>query len=174
MPSSIAQVLGVKEATGEPLLNTLSTHLKDKRLLLILDNFEHVMEAARNLSSLLKSAQGLKALVTSRAGLRLSGEREYPVLPLPVPDPKHLPSVEKLAQNQSVALFLERAQAVKPSFDLDGDNAEAIARICARLDGLPLAIELAAARVRALPPHSIPGSPRQPPETPNWRSARPP
>ena len=124
-------------------------------MLLVLDNFEQVIDAAPQVSDLLSAAPRLKVLVTSREVLRLSGETDYPVPPLSLPDPKRLPSLEQLAQYEAVALFIERAVAVKPGFTITNENAPAVAEICHRLDGLPLAIELAAARVRVLPPQRM-------------------
>ena len=124
-------------------------------MLLVLDNFEQVIEAAPPISELLTAAPRLKVLVTSREVLRLSGETEYPVPPLSVPDPKRLPPLDQFAQYEAVAMFVERAQAVKPAFAATEENTAAIAEICHRLDGLPLAIELAAARARVLPPQRM-------------------
>ncbi|MDF3043223.1 MAG: hypothetical protein K0Q71_5929 [Thermomicrobiales bacterium] len=154
VPSAIAGVLGVREA-GSGLTERLGSVLRGKRLLLVLDNFERVIDAAQTVSDLLACAHGLKVLVTSRTSLHISGEREYPLLPLSVPEPTRLPSIEQLSQYEAVRLFVERAQAVKPDFTLTSANASAVAEICHRLDGLPLAIELAAAYVRLLPPHAL-------------------
>jgi predicted ATPase/class 3 adenylate cyclase len=152
--STIAGALHVHEAGGRPLKDLLVDHLRDKRMLLIFDNFEHLLDAATVVSDLL-AAPKLTVLVTSRAILHLKAEREYPVSPLAVPDPNHLPSLHALEEFDSVQLFVERARAVKPGFELTEENAEAIARICHRLDGLPLALELAAARVRLFPPAAL-------------------
>jgi len=122
----------------------------DRRLLLLLDNFEHVVAGAPLLLDLLRGCRNLTMLVTSRAALRLSGEQEFPVTPLPLPDVEHLPPAGELMQNPSVALFVDRAARVRPDFALADDNAAVIAALCARLDGLPLAIELAAARLKVL------------------------
>jgi predicted ATPase len=121
----------------------------------VLDNFEQVIDAAPLVTDLLTAAPRLKVLVTSREVLRLSGETDYPVPPLSLPDPKRLPPLERFTQYEAVALFIERAEAVKPAFTVTDENALAVAEICCRLDGLPLAIELAAARVRALPPQRM-------------------
>jgi predicted ATPase/class 3 adenylate cyclase/DNA-binding CsgD family transcriptional regulator len=153
--SSIAQVLGVKEAGGQMLRETLQTYLRDKQLLLLLDNFEQVLDAAPLLASLLTAAPYLNLLVTSRAALHLSGEHEFAVPPLALPEPRYLPPAEMLSQYAAVALFIERAQAVKPDFVITNDNAPAVAEICSRLDGLPLAIELAAARSKLLSPPAL-------------------
>src|SRR5437763_17100 len=150
--ATIAQALGIKEVGERPLPDLLQAALRDQRLLL-LDNFEQVVAAAAGLADLLASCPGLKMLVTSRAVLHLHGEYEFPVPPLALPDLTTLP--QSLSQNAAVALFLERARAVKPDFELTPANTRAIAEICVRLDGLPLAIELAAARVKLLPPQAL-------------------
>jgi predicted ATPase/class 3 adenylate cyclase len=149
--------LGVSERPGEPLEETLKTVLREKEMLLVLDNFEQVIDAAPLVSTLLKAAPRLKVLVTSRVALRVYGEKEYAVPPLRLPDTRlgHMPDLAGLTQYEAVRLFIERAQDVKPDFQVTNDNAPAVAEICARLDGLPLAIELAAARVKMLPPHSL-------------------
>jgi predicted ATPase/DNA-binding winged helix-turn-helix (wHTH) protein len=152
---TIAQTFAVREAAGRPLQEQLTDYLREKQLLLVLDNFEQVVDAASRVSDLLTAAPRLKVLVTSREVLRLSGETDYPVPPLSLPDPKRLPPLERLAQYEAVALFIERAVAVKPAFTVTNKNAPAVAEICHRLDGLPLAIELAAARVRVLPPQRM-------------------
>jgi predicted ATPase/class 3 adenylate cyclase len=152
---TVAQTLGLKEQGSQPIAETLREHLRDRRLLLVLDNFEQVVRAAPEVSALLETAPQLKILVTSRVALHLRGEREQPLAPLPLPDPSHLPPPERLSQYAAVALFVERAQAARPDFAVTATNAPAIAEICARLDGLPLAIELAAARVRLLPPEAL-------------------
>ncbi|HLL51332.1 MAG TPA: NB-ARC domain-containing protein, partial [Thermomicrobiales bacterium] len=154
VPSAIAGVLGVREA-GSGLIDRLGSVLSGKRLLLVLDNFERVVDAAQTVSDLLARARELKVLVTSRSPLHIYAEREYPLLPLSVPEPTRLPSIDQLSQYEAVRLFVERAQAVKPDFTLTSANASAVAEICHRLDGLPLAIELAAAYVRMLPPHAL-------------------
>jgi predicted ATPase/class 3 adenylate cyclase len=153
--SAIAQTLGVREAGGQPLVETVRAFLREKSLLLVVDNFEQVVAAAPLVADLLATAPRLKVLVTSRGVLRLQGEQEFPVPPLALPDPQRLPPLEGLSQYGAVALFLQRARAVKPEFDLTPENALVVAEICHRLDGLPLAIELAAARIRLLPPQAI-------------------
>src|SRR5262249_30269765 len=135
--STIAQTLGIKEGSGLALVERLKEYLRSRQLLLLLDNFEQVVVVAPLITELMGAAQ-LKVLVTSRATLRLSGEREFPVLPLAVPDRAHLASLERLAQYAAIAMFVERAQAVKPDFRLTTANVPAVAEICARLDGLPL------------------------------------
>ncbi len=152
---AIAQALGIKEAGEQPLPELLQASLRDKRLLLLLDNFEQVVEAAAWLSDLLASCPHLKMLVTSRAVLHIHGEHEFPVPPLALPDLTDLPESEPLTQYAAVTLFLERAQAARPDFELTPTNTRAIAEICVRLDGLPLAIELAAARIKLLPPQAL-------------------
>ena len=152
---TIANAFDVREAAGRPLQEQLQDYLREKEMLLVLDNFEQVIDAAPRVSDLLTAAPRLKVLVTSREVLRLSGETEYPVPPLSLPDPKRLPPLAQLAQYEAVALFIERAVAAKAAFAVTNENASAVAEICRRLDGLPLAIELAAARVRVLPPQRM-------------------
>ena len=152
---AIAQTLAVRELAGQPLEETLSGYLRERRLLLLLDNFEQLLAGAPSLARLLAAASYLKLLVTSRAPLRLAAEQEYAVQPLELPDPEHQPEVAELSQYDAVALFVERARAVVPEFEVTNQNARAVAEICGRLDGLPLAIELAAARVRALTPQAL-------------------
>jgi predicted ATPase/class 3 adenylate cyclase/Tfp pilus assembly protein PilF len=180
VPSTIAETLGIKQAPGGPVIETLKGYLKDKHMLLVLDNFEQVIPAAPQVSALLKAAPQLKVLATSRTVLRVYGEREYPVPLLTMPDPRRLKALrqtgplaeeqagpmaepapaeeeelDRFTQFEAVRLFIERAQAVKADFEVTSDNAPAIAEICVRLDGLPLAIELAAARIRMLPPQAL-------------------
>jgi predicted ATPase/DNA-binding SARP family transcriptional activator len=151
---TIAQALGLADAAGA-LSELLGRRSRGQQLLLVLDNFEHLDEAAPDLSVLLADAPGLTLLVTSRSPLRLQGEHEYAVPPLVLPDPARLPEADVLAHYDSVALFVERARAVKSDFELTDANAAAVAELCIRLDGLPLAIELAAARVKLLPPQAL-------------------
>lgn len=155
VPPVIAQSLGITEAPGRAIIDRVKDDLSKKTILLVLDNFEQVIEAAALVAELLVASTGLKIIVTSRESLRVSGEREYPVLPLALPDLTQTPSQETLSQYASVELFFQRARAVKPDFEITGDNAPAVAEICSRLDGLPLAIELAAARIKLLPPHAM-------------------
>ncbi|HSL47111.1 MAG TPA: adenylate/guanylate cyclase domain-containing protein [Anaerolineales bacterium] len=155
LAATIAHVLGVQEIPGRKSIDVLKDYLRDKELLLVLDNFEQVIEAATLVKELLVAARHLKVLVTSRTPLRVAGEQEYRVPLLPLPDEEMSMSPEQLAQLGSVRLFVERAQSVKGDFALTEDNAPAIAETCQRLDGLPLAIELAAARVRVLPPQKM-------------------
>jgi predicted ATPase/class 3 adenylate cyclase len=177
--ATIAQSLGLREASGQPLLETLKAYLREKRMLLLLDNFEQVVEAAPQIAALLAACPVLKLLVTSRELLHLSGEHDFavPSLALP-PRPKdeggrmkdeaktehhagtasdHPSSFipHPLAQYEAVRLFIARAQIVKPDFSVTNANAPAVAEICHRLDGLPLAIELAAARIRLFPPEAL-------------------
>ena len=146
--SAIAAPLGVSEAADWPLEEGLKEYLREKKLLLVLDNFEQVLEGAQLVAQLLAACPGLKILATSRIPLGLYGEREYLVPPLSLPDLERLPSLEHLTQYEAVRLFIERAQDARPEFSVTNENAPAVAEICARLDGLPLAIELAAARVK--------------------------
>jgi predicted ATPase/DNA-binding CsgD family transcriptional regulator len=156
VPSEIARALGVRESLGGPtVLDTLKVALHDKDVLLVLDNFEQVVDAAPQVADLLAACPRLKVLSTSRATLRLRWEHEVAVPPLGVPEPHTCLSIEDLRSIPSVALFVERARAVMPDFRLIDENAEAVAEICRRLDGLPLAIELAAARVKLFSPAAI-------------------
>ena len=154
----IAEAFGVDAPAGvegaRALAEELSRLLQGEALLL-LDSVEHVTDAAPALGALLGGSPRLKMLVTSRTALHLSGEREFGVSPLPLPDPARLPAPDALARVPAVALFLERAQAVAPRFAVTAENAAAVAGICTRLDGLPLAIELAAARVKMLSPAAL-------------------
>lgn len=152
---TIAQQLEVKETGGQPMLDLLIVALRDRHLLLLLDNLEQVVEAAPRLAELLVACPRLTILATSRAPLHLDGEHIFPVTPLALPNLQQLPAQEELAQQAAVALFLQRAQALQPDFRLTSATARTIAEICVRLDGLPLAIELAAARTRTLPPHAL-------------------
>jgi predicted ATPase/class 3 adenylate cyclase len=170
--STIALTLGMPEAAGRPLREAVNDYLRSKALLLVLDNFEQIVVAAPLVSELLAACAGVSVLVTSRIVLRLRGEHEYPVPPLATPtvwqpaagsrqwEPRdapdsRLPTADSLRQYAAVALFIQRAQEAKPDFIVTNDTAPAVAEICARLDGLPLAIELAAARIKALPPRAM-------------------
>jgi predicted ATPase/DNA-binding SARP family transcriptional activator len=144
--SAVATALGIPELPERPAAQALTDHLRSRRLLLVLDNFEHVLPAAVLAAQLLDAAPGLRVLATSRTPLRLSGEQEYPLAPLPQPD-----APADVLGNDALALFADRAAAVDSHFVLDADNAPLIAQVVARLDGLPLAIELAAARLRLFP-----------------------
>jgi predicted ATPase len=158
IPSVILQAMGIREAGGQSPLQILNENLKDPSgapILLLLDNFEHLIQAAPMVAGLLAMGPNLKIMVTSRAALHVYGEHEFPVPPLAMPDAHAMASVEVLSQFPAVALFVQRAVAAKPDFALNRENAPAVAEICARLDGLPLAIELAAARVKVLSPSSL-------------------
>lgn len=153
--STIAQSLELEEAGEWPLLERLKAYLCERQLLLVLDNFEQVLAAAPLLAELLAVASHLKVLVTSREVLHLSGEHELPVPPLELPNPEEPPDLAVLSRCASVELFIQRSLAVKPDFALTDKNAPAVAEICVRLDGLPLAIELAVARIKLLPPQAM-------------------
>jgi predicted ATPase len=155
VPSTIAEVLGVREHGVTPISHSLKDYLGDKKMLLILDNFEQVVRAASMLTEILAAAPGLRMLVTSRAALRVSGEQEVPVPPMTSPNPETLPSLSLLSGYEAIELFVQRARAIKPHFVISETNARSVAEICWRLDGLPLAIELAAGRVRMLEPDDI-------------------
>jgi predicted ATPase/class 3 adenylate cyclase len=154
MPA-IAEILGVEEKPGHPLQDALEMSVRDKAMLVVLDNFEQVVEAGTVVEALLRAAPRLKVLVTSRAVLHRPGEQEFPVPPFELPDPDNLPDLSSLSRYETIDLFIERATAVKPDFSLTPENAPAIAKITVRLDGLPLAIELAASRVKILSPQAI-------------------
>ena len=156
--SAIVQALGIREAGGQSPLEILKKNLQDSSrapMLLLLDNFEHLVQAAPTVAELLAKGPNPKIMVTSRAALHVYGEHEFPVPPLALPDSRSVHSVQVLLECPAVALFLQRAVAAKPDFGLNRENAPAVAEICARLDGLPLAIELAAARVKVLSPSSM-------------------
>jgi predicted ATPase/DNA-binding CsgD family transcriptional regulator len=154
MPT-IAQVLGLTEGGAGSFLVLLQAALRDKKMLLLLDNFEQILPAAPQLTELLAACPDLKLLVTSRAALHVQGEQEFPVPPLALPNLTQLPEPQVLADYAAIALFLQRAQAVTPAFQLTATNARLIAEMCVHLDGLPLAIELAAARIKLLPPQAL-------------------
>jgi predicted ATPase/transcriptional regulator with XRE-family HTH domain len=147
---TIIQVVGAPSPGGRPALDALKEHLRDRALLLVLDNFEHLLDAAPIVSALLEASPGLSVLVTSRAPLQVRGEHEYEVTPLGLPDLRRPPSLDALPEYGAVALFVERARAIRGDFALTGENAAAVVEICTRLDGLPLAIELVVPRVRVL------------------------
>jgi predicted ATPase/class 3 adenylate cyclase len=155
VPSAIAGALGVQEVPGRPILEAVQEHLGPNELLLTIDNFEQVAEAGPVVEALLTAAPRLKVLVTSRVVLSLRGEQEYAVPPLEPPDADDLPDLEGLLGIEAVRLFLDRARAVNPRFEVTKENAPAVAAITARLDGLPLAIELAASRTKILSPEQI-------------------
>ena len=147
----IAQTLGVSETAGQEL----AAYLAEKDLLLVIDNLEQVLNAAPLLVQALTETSQVKLLATSREALNVAVERVYPVPPLGLPDPAHLPDLSALSQYEAVALFIERAKAVAPGFAVTEGNAPALAEICVRLDGLPLALELAAARITLLSPEAM-------------------
>ncbi|TMC84794.1 MAG: hypothetical protein E6J22_20650 [Chloroflexi bacterium] len=148
---TIAQTLGLWEAGERSLLEQLQVFLRERQVLLLLDNFEQVVRAAMHVANLLTICSHLKVLVTSREVLHVRAEREFPVPTLSLPDPKRLPDLVALSQYEAVALFIQRAQAARPEFQVTNANAPMVAEICVRLDGLPLAIELAATRIKLLP-----------------------
>src|SRR5215207_3245544 len=152
---AIITALAVREAGDEPLIERLKAVLRSKRLLLVLDNFEQIVDAAPLVADLLGACPALTVLVTSRVRLRLSGEREVPISPLGLAAPDQPRRVEDVSTSDAVRLFVARTEAVQPDFALTSDNAVAVAEICRRLDGLPLAIELAAARIKVLPPAAL-------------------
>jgi non-specific serine/threonine protein kinase len=153
--STIAQTLAVRETGSRPLAEVLASFLRGRRLLLVLDNVEQVIGAAPSVTALLAACPDVKALVTSRIALRVRGEHEFAVPPLSLPDPERLPPLAVLEQTEAVALFFQRSRAVRPDFALTADTAPIVTEICRRLDGLPLAIELAAARSKVLSPSAL-------------------
>ena len=155
VPLAIASVLGVREVAGEKMIGTLARRLAGREVVLVLDNLEHLPAAGATVAELLATAPGLRVLATSRAPLHVRGEQEFPLAPLELPGDDALASLERLGEVESVRLFVERARAVRPGFELTDEHAPAVAAICARLDGLPLAIELAAARTRMFSPASL-------------------
>ena len=152
---TVARTLDITETSGRTPEEALKDYLRNKEMLLVLDNFEQVVEAAPLVGELLSACPALKVLATSRTVLRLYGEQEFTVPPLELPDPSHPQPLERLTQYEAVRLFVERAQAAKAGFSVTDENALAVAKICAHLDGLPLAIELAAVRIKLLPPQAI-------------------
>jgi predicted ATPase/class 3 adenylate cyclase len=156
VPAAVAKALGVPEAAGRPILEEVKDHLRHRELLQVVDNFEQVAEAGPVIEELLTAAPKLRTMVTSRVVLSLRGEQEYAVPPLHVPDPERLPTgLSALSAVEAVRLFTERALAASPRFALTEQNAPVVAEITARLDGLPLAIELAATRTKVLTPEQI-------------------
>ncbi len=155
VPSTIASILGIWEEPGRPLLDTLAERLRDKQVLVVLDNLEQLPAASPLIGELLARCPNLHVLATSRTPLHLRGEQEYPVDPLALPTPDDVISLDRLEHTEAVGLFIERAQAISPHFVFTAENAGAIAEICRRLDGLPLAIELAAAPAKLLGPHGL-------------------
>ena len=156
VPQAVAAAVGVREVPGQPLAAILAGGLRERRLLLVLDNCEHLLDACAVLvETLLRAAPGVRILATSREALRCEGETVFRVPPLAVPDPSREEPLERLAASPAVRLFVARARQAQPAFRLDGGNARAVVRICRRLDGLPLALELAAARARGLTPAQL-------------------
>ncbi|MFL5301695.1 MAG: ATP-binding protein, partial [Anaeromyxobacteraceae bacterium] len=153
VPATVAQALGLRADTGT--WERLAEHLRDKRALLVLDNFEHVLAAAACVSELVRAAPELSVLATSRTPLNLSDEREYRVEPLPVPRPERVPDLDSLEATDAAAFFLARARAARPEFAVTDATAPTLAKICIRLDGLPLALELAAPRLKVLSPEAL-------------------
>jgi predicted ATPase/class 3 adenylate cyclase len=151
VPHAVASVMSVKEDAGRPVVEALLRHVKDRRLLIVLDNCEHVVQACAELAKqLLQGGAGIRILASSREHLNIAGETVYPLAPLAVPDRKRKLSLDELTRYEAVRLFAERASAAQPSFRITDANAEPVSDICQRLDGIPLAIELATARVRTL------------------------
>ncbi|MGI8827271.1 MAG: ATP-binding protein [Chloroflexota bacterium] len=157
LASAVAEALGVQETGNRSMLDVVKEFLRDKQMVLVLDNFEQIVEGAGVVADILRACPGIRAIVTSREVLRVSGEHTFAVPPLEVPNTENLPRIEILLRHDAVALFVERAQAVKADFSLGEQNASAVAKICARLDGLPLAIELAATRIRLFTPQALLG-----------------
>ena len=158
VPQTVANVLGVKEEMGKTILQSLVEHLKSKRILILLDNCEHLVNAAAQLAdTLLKQCPNIILLATSREVLNIAGETQYRVPPLALPNPKQIQTVESLSQYEAVRLFIARALQAQTSFAVTNENAPALAQLCVQLDGIPLAIELAAARVRSLSVEEING-----------------
>jgi predicted ATPase/DNA-binding XRE family transcriptional regulator len=153
--SAIGESLGIREEGPRPVLDRLQAELREANRLLLLDNFEQVASAVWVIGDLLASCPRLRILVTSRSALRAYGEQEFPLAPLPIPDANHHPSSGQVAQSDAVRLFVERAQGVKPDFALSPESVGVVVEICRRLDGLPLAIELAAARTRLFAPEAL-------------------
>ncbi len=155
VPEAIASALGMRDVPNQDTMTSLAEFLREKQLLLILDNFEHLLEAAAFLTQLLEVAAELRILVTSRAVLHVRGEQDFSVPPLSSPSPGEVGDLEFLTQYESVQLFIDRARLARPDFAVTNENAAAVAEICHRLEGLPLAIELAAARTKILPPQAL-------------------
>jgi predicted ATPase/class 3 adenylate cyclase len=153
--STIAHTIGLVVPPARKPLEHLVDQFRDKKILLVIDNFEQVVAAAPDIGAILRECSGVKAIVTTRIVLRLAGEQEYPVPPLALPDPNDVPDVAELSRSDAIQLFVERARAARPEFALTNENSRAVVGIVAQLDGLPLAIELAAARVKILPPQAI-------------------
>ena len=155
IPSVLAETLGVRDVADRALWETVKQHLRGKKMLLLLDNFEHLLSAVPVVADLVEACPELTVLVTSRAPLRLVGEQQFPVPPLPLPESASFAAADVLSRSPAVELFRQRARAAMADFALTAANASAVARICQRLDGLPLAIELAAARVKLFSPQAL-------------------
>ena len=153
--SAVAQVFGLQETGADSVLEIVKRFLRSRQMLLVLDNVEHVLPAAADVVDLIDSCPSLKVLATSRQQPHLQLERDVPVHPLAVPDLRRPQAAAALGECSSLALFVQRARAAQPDFTLDEDNARSVAEICVRLDGLPLAIELVAARMKVLTPGAI-------------------
>ena len=153
---TVAAALGVRESAGRPILNLLTDYLRSKELLLILDNCEHLLSASAQLvTALLQTCPNICILATSREALNIVGELSFRVPSLSIPDARRLPSLPALSQYEAMQLFVERAEIVQPGFELTDTNARAVAQICHRLDGIPLAIELSVARVKMMPVEQV-------------------
>ena len=152
---AIVGELGIQERPGRTAREELLEYLRDRQALLLLDNFEHVLSAAPLVRELLAGAPGVKVLVTSRAPLGVPEERVYPVPALELPDPSRRTSIARLRRTEAVRLFVDRARAARPDFELSETNAGSVVELCVRLDGLPLALELAAARSNLLSPRAL-------------------
>src|SRR3712207_4943856 len=155
IPSVLAEALGIRDVADKTLQEALKRHLRDRQMLLLLDNFEHLVSGASVVADLMGACPELTVLATSRAPLHLGGEHQFPVPPLSLPEVASPASANALAQSPAVELFCQRARAAAPAFELTAVNAPTVARICRKLDGLPLAIELAAARVKLFSPQAL-------------------
>ncbi len=156
IPQTILSEIGIVEQQGKDPLDVLKEYLQDKQTLIVLDNCEHLVSAsAQVVNALLRAAPRIKVMASSREALGVRGEVSYPVPSLTLPNPKHLPDIEGLSQYEAVRLFIDRALLVSPRFEVDKDNAPFLAQICYRLDGIPLAIELAVARIKVLTAEQI-------------------
>ena len=175
VPGVLAQTLGVRPVDSKPVEQQIIDHLRTKHILLVVDSFEHVLDAGSTLAQILVTCPRVKLLVSSRAALNIQGEHRFDLGPLDLPSPGHVPTLADLPHFSALQLFSERARPVNPNFQLTADNATAIVEICRRLNGLPLAIELASARVNVLSPqellarldrqlHVLTGGPRDLPE----------
>ncbi len=171
---AIAETIGVKESGSQSLAASLRAALHEKQMLLLLDNFEQVLDAAVQVAELLAAAPGLKVLITSRSTVHLLGEYGVAIPPLALPNQSTMIDVGRLTQYEAVQLFVERAQAARADFALSHANAAAVVEICQCLDGLPLAIELAAARIKLLSPESLSSRLKSPAAALDGRAARPP